>query len=463
MELRRMDIRDGAELARELPPRRDIGLPAEVLRTASEILEEVRQCGDEALIQYTKRFDGVDPVPMRVTEDEIAQAIASVGADFIEAIADAAIEIEEFHQRQRTNSWFVTREDGSLVGQRVLPLDRVGIYVPGGRAVYPSTVLMNAIPAMVAGVPEVAMVVPPQLDGSVNPFVLAAADQAGVAEIYRVGGAQAIAALAYGTETIPAVDKICGPGNAYVAAAKSLVSGVVAIDMIAGPSEVLIVADDTADPRFVAIDMMAQAEHDPRARAVLVTTEPELVGAVEDALEAELAGSPRADIIRQALEAVGLAVVVPDLATAIAAANAVAPEHLELMVDEPFSALSLVRHAGAVFLGPWTPEAVGDYVAGPNHTLPTGGTARFSSVLGVQDFQKRSSVISYTREALAADARTVRVIAEAEGLPAHARSVAVRLEAGGDGPEEARLAARRTEGAGRRESDEASAAQTSDG
>lgn len=437
MQLRRIEIDDPARLAEELPPRRGTGLPAEALEAAREIIADVRVRGDFALFEYCERFEGVRPEPLRVTEAEIEAAIDSVGEDFLAAIADAALAIADFHDRQRQNSWFNTFENGILLGQQVTPLDRVGIYVPGRRASYPSTVLMNAIPAFVAGVAEVAMVVPPQPDGTVNPYVLAAADEAGVEEIYRIGGAQAIAALAYGTETIPAVDKITGPGNAYVAAAKSLVFGDVAIDMIAGPSEILVVADETADATFVAADLMAQAEHDPQARAVLVTTEPALVAEVEAALDAELARAPRADTIREALQAGGLAVVVPDLDTAIEAANSVAPEHLELMVAEPLELLPLVRHAGAVFLGRWTPEAVGDYVAGPNHTLPTGGTARFSSVLGVEDFVKRTSIISYTREALANDAERVAVIAAAEGLDAHARSVAVRLEGpGATGPED---------------------------
>lgn len=428
MRLRRIEIDDPRRLAQELPARRGAGLPVEAIEAAREIIADVRQRGDVALMEYGERFDGVRPDPMAVSEEEIQRALEEVDEDFLAAIADAATAITDFHERQRADSWFTTYENGVLVGQRVTPLERVGIYVPGGRAAYPSTVLMNAIPAAVAGVEEIAMVVPPQPDGTVNPYVLVAADEAGVDEIYRIGGAQAVAALAYGTETIRPVDKITGPGNAYVAAAKSLVCGDVAIDMVAGPSEVLIVADETADALFVAADLMAQAEHDPEAQAVLVTTRKDLVADVEGALDGELSDTPRADVIRRALEMRGLAVVVPDLATALAAANAVAPEHLELMVCDPLAVLPLVRHAGAVFLGPFTPEAVGDYVAGPNHTLPTGGTARFSSVLGVQDFVKRTSVISYTRQALADDAQRVRIIARAEGLDAHARSVDVRLQ-----------------------------------
>lgn len=431
MRLRRIDISEPADLARELPARRGLELSDEAVSAAAEIIAAVRSRHDAALLDYGERFDGVRPEPLRVARAEIDAALEAVEEEFLDAIADAASSIADFHERQRSESWFTTYDNGVLVGQQVTALDRVGIYVPGGRASYPSTVLMTAIPAIVAGVAEIAMVVPPQPDGTVNPHVLAAADEVGIEEIYRVGGAQAIAALAYGTETVRAVDKIAGPGNAYVAAAKSLVARDVAIDMIAGPSEVLVVADASADPAFIACDMMAQAEHDPDARAVLVTTEPGLVAKVEAALDAELASAPRAEIIRGALESGGLAVVVPDLATALAAANSVAPEHLELMVAEPLALLPLVRHAGAVFLGRWTPEAVGDYVAGPNHTLPTGGAARFSSVLGVEDFVKRTSVISYTREALADDAATIDVIARAEGLAAHARSVAVRLDDAG--------------------------------
>jgi histidinol dehydrogenase len=354
-----------------------------------------------------------------------------VPEEFRDAIAAAAGAIEEFHERQLPQSWFTAQEGGVFLGVKVTALRRVGIYVPGGRACYPSSVLMNAIPAVVAGVDEIAMVVPPDADGTVNPYTLAAAAEAGVSEIYKVGGAQAIAALAFGTRTIPRVDKVTGPGNAYVTAAKKLVMGEVGIDMLAGPSEVLVLADETAEPAFVAIDLMAQAEHDPRAATYLVTTDPTLPDEVEAALEILLAEAPRAEVIRRSLEDNGRVIIVSDVAAALDAANLIAPEHLEVLMAEPFELLGGIRNAGAIFLGPWTPESVGDYVAGPNHVLPTGGTARFSSPLSVEDFVKRSSVLSYSREALKCDAPNVIAIAAAEGLDAHADAVALRLEISG--------------------------------
>jgi histidinol dehydrogenase len=315
-----------------------------------------------------------------------------------------------------------------FLGQKVTPLRRVGIYVPGGRALYPSSVLMNALPAQVAGVDEIAMVVPPAADGNVNPYTLAAAAEAGVTEIYKVGGAQAIAALAYGTASIPRVDKIVGPGNAFVTAAKKLVMGDVGIDMLAGPSEVLVLADETAVPAFVAIDLMAQAEHDPRAATYLVTTDPMLPGLVVEALEMLLEDSPRGEITRRSLVDNGVSIVCPDIVAALDTVDLVAPEHLEVMTEEPYELLGSIRNAGAIFLGPWTPESVGDYVAGPNHVLPTGGTARFSSPLSVDDFIKKSSVLGYSFDALEIDGPTVLAIAEREGLWAHARAVSLRLD-----------------------------------
>jgi histidinol dehydrogenase len=368
---------------------------------------------------------------MRVGADEVDRAVAEVPEEFRDAIALAADSIEDFHRRQVPNSWFTTQEGGVFLGVKVTPLRRVGIYVPGGRACYPSSVLMNAIPAQVAGVEEIAMVVPPAADGSVSPYVLAAARQVGITEIYRVGGAQAIAALAYGTKSIARVEKITGPGNAYVTAAKKLVVGDVGIDMLAGPSEVLVLADETAEPALVAIDLMAQAEHDPGASAFLVTTDAELPDLVDEALEVLLADAPRAAVIRLSLSDNGRVIVVPDVSAALDVANEIAPEHLEVMMADPLELLGSIRNAGAIFLGPWTPESVGDYIAGPNHVLPTGGTARFSSPLSVEDFVKRSSVISYSLEALEADAPTVMAIAGAEGLDAHAKAVALRLELAG--------------------------------
>jgi histidinol dehydrogenase len=407
-----------------------------VLSAASRIVEDVRMRGDEAVREYTERFDGIDVPVMRVTSAEIEAAVASVPVEFRDAIAVAAASIEEFHERQLPQSWFTTK-DGVLTGQKVTPIRRVGIYVPGGRACYPSSVLMNAIPAVVAGVEEIAMVVPPAKDGTVNPYVLAAAAEVGVSEIYKVGGAQAIAALAFGTKSIPRVDKITGPGNAYVTAAKKLVVGDVGIDMLAGPSEVCVLADETAEPAFVAIDLMAQAEHDPNAQTFLVTCDPTLPDEVEEALDVLLSEAPRADVIRRSLTDNGLIVVVEDEMAAIDVANEIAAEHLEVMMAEPFELLGQIRNAGAIFLGPWTPESVGDYVAGPNHVLPTGGTARFSSPLSVEDFIKRSSVISYSRSALENDAATIVTIAEAEGLDAHADAVALRLEIAAEADAEA--------------------------
>lgn len=436
MIMRRIMLAAGHALSDDDARRRG-GVDAEVLSVAARIVEDVRQRGDEAIKDYTRQFDGAEVAVLRVTSEEIEAAVASVPVDFLDAIASAAASIEEFHERQVPQSWFTTQEGGIFLGQKVTPIRRVGIYVPGGRACYPSSVLMNAIPAIVAGVEEIAMVVPPASDGTVNAYTLAAAAEVGVSEIYKVGGAQAIAALAFGTRSIPRVDKITGPGNAYVTGAKKLVMGDVGIDMLAGPSEVLILADETAEPAFIAIDLMAQAEHDPRAVTFLVTTDPTLPDEVEEALEILLEEAPRAEVIRRSLTDHGLIVVVADEAAAFDVANAIAPEHLEIMMADPFELLGHVRNAGAIFLGPWTPESVGDYVAGPNHVLPTGGTARFSGPLSVDDFVKKSSVISYSRAALEADGPTVMAIAAAEGLDAHADAVALRLEIAAEVDDEA--------------------------
>ncbi len=428
--MRRIELARGRRL-QESDLARSGGLDAEVLGVAQRIVDEVRARGDEALREYTATFDRAQIGELRVSEAEIESALATVSPEFLDALAVAADAIEDFHRRQLPESWFTTAEGGVFLGQKVTALDRVGLYVPGGRARYPSSVLMNAIPAVVAGVGAIAMVVPPDPDGSVDPHTLAAASIAGVDEVYRVGGAQAVAALAFGTQSIPRVDKVVGPGNAYVTAAKKIVMGDVGIDMLAGPSEVLVLADDSAEPAFIAIDLMAQAEHDPRATGYLVTTEPDLPAAVERALEELLADAPRADVIRTALTDNGVAVVCPDLEVALDAVNTIAPEHLEVHCVEPMELLGSIRNAGAIFLGPWTPESVGDYVAGPNHVLPTGGTARFSSPLSVDDFVKRSSVIYYSYEALAVDGPVAVTLAEAEGLYAHASAVALRLAAGG--------------------------------
>lgn len=399
---------------------------AKAIATAMDIVEDVRERGDAALRDYTERFDGVEVGDFRVPFETIAEAVTRVDDTTAKALRKAADQIRDFHERQKQQSWFTIREDGALVGSKVEPLESVGIYVPGGRALYPSTVLMNALPAAVAGVPRIACVTPPTADGTVDPAILEACRISGVTEIYTVGGAQAIAALAYGTESIEPVTKITGPGNAYVAAAKKIVSGDVGIDMIAGPSEVCVVADSAADPALVAIDLMAQAEHDPLAACYLITFDEAYADEVERAIEQHLLTSTRSEITTASLADQGLIVVCDDLQQALDAVNVIAPEHLELHVDHAFDLLGAIRNAGAIFLGAWTPEAVGDYVAGPNHTLPTGGTARYASPLSVDQFMKKSSVIQYSSAALANDADAVMAIARQEGLWAHARSVEMR-------------------------------------
>lgn len=399
---------------------------AQALTAATAIIENVRERGDEALREYTERFDGVLVEDFRVSQEAIDAAASKVDPRTAEALRHAAAQIREFHERQKQQSWFYAREDGALVGSKVEPLESVGIYVPGGRALYPSSVLMNALPAAVAGVERIVCVTPPTKDGSLDPAILEACRISGVTEIYAVGGAQAIGALAYGTDSIQPVAKITGPGNAYVAAAKKLVSGDVGIDMIAGPSEVCVVADETADPALVAIDLMAQAEHDPLATCYLVTFSETYADQVEAAIDEHLKQSTRADITRASLDNRGLITVCPNRAAAMQAVNVIAPEHLELHVANAMDLLGQVRNAGAIFLGEWTPEAVGDYVAGPNHTLPTGGTARYASPLSVDEFVKKSSVIQYSAAALANDADAVMTIATHEGLWAHAKSVELR-------------------------------------
>lgn len=399
---------------------------AEALIAATSIVEEVRSRGDEALHEYTKAFDGVTLKQFRVPQEAIDEAITRLDQKTADALGHAAKQIREFHERQKQQSWFTVRADGALVGSKVEPLDSVGIYVPGGRALYPSSVLMNALPAAVAGVERIVCVTPPSKDGSLDPAILEACRISGVTEIYSVGGAQAVGALAYGTESIKPVDKITGPGNAYVAAAKKIVSGDVGIDMIAGPSEVCIVADETAAPALVAIDLMAQAEHDPLASCYLVTFSQSYADEVEAALKMHMGSSTRSEITAASLDDQGLIVVCPNVSSAMDAVNVIAPEHLEVHMDQAFDLLGSIRHAGAVFLGEWTPEAVGDYVAGPNHTLPTGGTARFSSPLSLDEFVKKSSVIQYTPQALKNDAEAIITIADHEGLWAHARSVEYR-------------------------------------
>jgi histidinol dehydrogenase len=398
--------------------------------TVRAILEDVRTRGDAALFEHAARLDGARLTrdTIAVTDGERVAAAASLGPDVREALALAVRRIEGFHRRQRRESWFVEEEETGLLGQLVRPLARVGLYAPGGSAAYPSSVLMNAIPAKVAGVSEIALCTPVGKDGVVPPAVLAAADLVGVREIYKVGGAQAIGALAYGTASIRPVDKIVGPGNVYVATAKRLVFGLVGIDMIAGPSEVLVVADETAPAAWVAADLLAQAEHDPQAAAICVTPSAALAEAVRAEVERQRALLPRHEIAARAVGEYGAVIRVASLSEAIALANRVAPEHLELMVADPWALLPAVRHAGAVFLGRYTPEVAGDYLAGPNHVLPTGGTARFSSPLSVDDFQTRSSLLSLTPLALARWKRPIERLANLEGLEAHARSITIRTE-----------------------------------
>ncbi len=400
----------------------------EVELRVAEIIADVRAKGDEALCRYTALFDGchLRPEELRVPPEEALAATKEVGAEFLAALEAAAENITAYHRRQLAGSWLEAGRQGLLVGQLVRPLKRVGIYIPGGRAAYPSSVLMTALPARVAGVREIVMVSPPDHRGRINPHTLAAAVRAGVTEIYRLGGAQAVAALAYGTETIRPVEKIVGPGNLYVTVAKRQVFGQVDIDMLAGPSEIAVVADGTAEPRYVAADMLSQAEHDPLARALLFTPERPLALAVREELERQLRDLPRREIAGEALARHGAIVVTRDLGEAVELADRFAPEHLELMVRDPFLWLGRITAAGAVFLGPHAPEPLGDYLAGPSHVLPTGGTARFSSPLGVETFLKKISLIACSEEALLSMAGHIAALARVEGLEAHARAVEMR-------------------------------------
>ncbi len=401
----------------------------DVAGTVAAILADVRQNGDEALLRYTRQFDRVELTALEVTPAERQAALAAVDPGFLQVLEKAAANIRAFHSRQLRQGFECRQPNGAVVGQRVLPIERVGLYVPGGTAALASTVLMDAIPAKLAGVSELVMVTPPDRNGSVAPAILAAAQTAGVDRIFKVGGAQAIGALAYGTQTLPKVDKIVGPGNAFVAEAKKQVFGLVSIDMIAGPSEILVAADGQNDPAVVAADLLSQAEHDKLASAVLVTDSLPLANAVAAELERQIPLLPRADIARASIDQNGKIIVADDLEAVIDIANAIAPEHLELCVADPMAWLPRIRHAGSVFLGRWCPEALGDYLAGPNHTLPTGGTARFSSPLSVDDFVKKTQYIYYTPQALDAVADDVAAFARQEGLEAHARSALSRREA----------------------------------
>ncbi|MDR1800880.1 MAG: histidinol dehydrogenase [Lachnospiraceae bacterium] len=394
------------------------------------IVESVREKGDDALVSYTKEFDKVDILPeaFLVTEDEYMEAYEKSDAGFVEVLRKALANIRDFHEKQRQNSWFTCDEDGVILGQKVTPLERVGIYVPGGKAAYPSSVLMNIVPAKVAGVSEIIMVTPPQANGAVRPLTLVAAKEAGADKVYKVGGAQAIAALAFGTKTIPRVDKITGPGNIYVTLAKKAVFGSVAIDAIAGPSEILVIADKSANPKFIAADLLSQAEHDELACAILITTDKSLANEVCRLVDEEMTQAPRKDIIEKSIENYGLILIADNLEEAINAANEVASEHLELHVENPFEAMTKIKNAGAIFIGDYSCEPVGDYYAGPNHVLPTNRTARFFSPLSVDDFIKKSSIISYSKEALEKTWKDIDLFAKEEGLYAHARSVEVRFE-----------------------------------
>ncbi|MBR4236622.1 MAG: histidinol dehydrogenase [Clostridia bacterium] len=404
------------------------GQAANVEAAVSEIIANVRRYGDSALLDYTEKFDGVRLTELEVSAREINEALESLEPEFIRILNRAADNIRAFHKRQLRTGFIINDQPGIVMGQKVIPLDSAGLYVPGGTAAYPSTVLMDAIPAKLAGVGRLVITTPPGKDGRINPAILAAARIAGVDSIYKVGGAQAIAALAYGTQTIPRTDKIVGPGNVYVAEAKKQVFGQVAIDMIAGPSEILIISDAKSSPSVLAADLLSQAEHDKAASAVLVTNSEELALKVQDELERQLALLERQQIARASIDQNGKIIVTDDLETAFEAANRIAPEHLELCVDEPFAYLDKIRHAGSVFMGRNCPEALGDYMAGPNHTLPTGGTARFSSPLSVDDFVKKTQYTYFTASALNDLAQDVAYFAQKEGLTAHAKSALIRPE-----------------------------------
>ena len=400
----------------------------DVAGIVTDILYDVRKNGDQAVFAYCAKFDKAELTTLEVSKQEIEEALTLVEPDFLEILKEAAANIRAFHSRQVRNSFVMADKPGIVLGQKVTPIEKVGVYVPGGTAAYPSTVLMDTIPAKIAGCPQILMVTPPGRDGKVSPAILAAASIAGVDRIFKVGGAQAIAALAYGTESIPKVDKIVGPGNAFVAEAKKQVFGMVSIDMIAGPSEILVIADGKSNPVHVAADLLSQAEHDKLASAVLVTDSEALAKAVSEELERQLPKLPREEIARASIENNGKIIVADSLMAGIEIANEIAPEHLELMVEDPFAYLDAVKNAGSIFMGRSCPEALGDYFAGPNHTLPTSGTARFSSPLSVDDFVKKSQFSYYTSDALAAVTEKIAAFAEKEGLRAHGRSVTIRKE-----------------------------------
>ena len=395
----------------------------------AEIVNNVRQSGDQAVFEYTKKFDkwDIDAGSIRVTEAEIEEAFKDIENEFVDVLKRAAANIEDFHRKQLRNSWIDTKPDGSILGQRILPIAVSGVYVPGGKAAYPSRLLMNVIPAKVAGVEKVIMTTPAGADGKVNAGTLVAAKVAGVDEIYKVGGAQAIAAMAFGTESIPKVDKITGPGNIFVALAKKACFGYVSIDSIAGPSEILVIADETANPRYVAADLLSQAEHDELASAILITTDEKLAEAVNVQIDGFLKKLSRAEIIKKSLDQYGYILLADSIDDAVEAANAIASEHLEILTKDPYAVMTKIRNAGAIFLGEYSSEPLGDYYAGPNHILPTNGTAKFFSPLNVDDFMKKTSIISYSREALEKAHKDIELFAEREGLTAHANSIRVRF------------------------------------
>ncbi|WP_082233404.1 histidinol dehydrogenase [Halobacillus massiliensis] len=397
-------------------------------KSVLEIIQQVKQSGDQAVRQFTEKFDGVSIDDWRVTSEEMEEAYQSIGQEYIEIMEEAADNIRAFHEKQQVNSWFDTSKDGTILGQRITPIDAAGVYVPGGTAAYPSSLFMNVIPAQVAGVERIVVVTPPGKDGKISIGTLAAAKILGVEEIYKVGGAQAIAALAYGTESLASVDKITGPGNIFVALAKREVFGDVDIDMIAGPSEIAVLADDTAKANEVAADLISQAEHDARSSSVLVTTSEQLANDVAEEVKLQLASLPRTEIASDSIRDYGAIILCRSMAEAIDTVNEIAAEHLEIVTAEPFEDMAKIKHAGAIFLGPYSSEPVGDYFAGPNHVLPTSGTARFSSPLSVADFVKKSSIISYSRQALQSHVDKIAQFARLEGLEGHARAVEARKE-----------------------------------
>ncbi len=419
-------IRNNKELVAFLSvlKERASGINQEIEQRVKNILEDIRRNGDRAVLKYTEKFDLVKPKELKIDPDEMSKYAGKADRKVVDALKLSAKRIRTFHEMQKEESWSFSEKD-AILGQLIRPIERVGVYIPGGKASYPSTVLMNVIPAQVAGVKEIALCVPAPKD-EINPYVMAAIKLLGVKEVYRIGGAQAVGAMAYGTKTIKKVDKIVGPGNIYVATAKKMVFGVVDIDMIAGPSEIIIIADDSANPSFIAADLLGQAEHDEFASSILITASKRIAVAVDKEIEKQLAELIRKEIARKSIDNYGAIIITKDIKDSVELSNHIAPEHLEVMTKKPTNVLPMIKNAGAIFLGEWTPEALGDYSAGPNHTLPTGGTARFSSPLGVYDFVKRSSLLSFKKEGFAKLAKAVKIIAEAEGLEAHKNTIKIR-------------------------------------